>query len=65
MTGCRRCLVARNGVATVREIREWAYVGRPQRHWQYAEIRRALRQLGAKQLGRSGGRGRPGIWAIR
>jgi hypothetical protein len=63
-TQARRCLIA-NGVATTSQIREWCYVGKPRRHWHHTEIRRALRQLGAKEIGRAGGPGRPIIWSIR
>jgi hypothetical protein len=61
MTQCRRCLVAHQ-VATTTEIREWCYVGTERQHWHFTNIRRALRQLGAKQIGRATGMGRPGIW---
>jgi hypothetical protein len=63
---CRRCLIANDGSATTTQIRAWCYPGRERRHWHHAEIRRALRQLGAVQLGRSSrGMGRAGIWALK
>jgi hypothetical protein len=62
---CRRCLIGHNGVATMAEFKAWAYAGREHRHWQYWNIKRALKRLGAKQIGRAGGRARPAIYAIR
>jgi hypothetical protein len=59
----RRCLTAKNGLATMTQLKAWCYAGREHRHWQYEVIREALQRLGAKQIGRSGGIGRPGIWA--
>jgi hypothetical protein len=60
----RRCLIAKNGVATMTQLKTWCYAGRAHRHWQYEVIREALHRLGARQIGRAGGIGRPGIWAF-
>jgi hypothetical protein len=65
MIGARRGLIAGNGIATVSQLREWCYAGRPYRPWHCGEIRRALKQIGARQIGRARGMGAPGIWAIR
>jgi hypothetical protein len=65
-TQAKRALVAHGGRASTSQIREWCYVGKPYQHWHHTEIRRALRQLGAVQIGRSRtGRGRPGIWSLK
>jgi hypothetical protein len=63
-TQARRCLIAKNGLATMTQLKAWCYAGREHRHWQYEVIREALRRLGARPIGRAGGIGRPGIWAI-
>jgi hypothetical protein len=59
----KRCLLAHNGRTTTTEIRRWCYP-RDHKHWHYTEVRRALRQLGAEQVGRGLTRGRPGIWSL-
>lgn len=64
-TQARRCLIAKNGLATMTQLKAWCYAGREHRHWQYEVIREALHRLGAKQIGRAGGVGRPSIWAAR
>jgi hypothetical protein len=64
-TQARRCPLAHNGLATMTEFRAWCYAGREHKHWQYEVIREALARLGARQIGRAGGIGRPGIWANR
>ena len=63
-TQARRCLIAKNGVASMTQLKDFCYAGREHRHWQYEVIREALRRLGARPIGRAGGIGRPGIWAI-
>jgi hypothetical protein len=63
VTQARRGLIANDGLATTSQLLQWAYP-HERRHWHCDELRRALRKLGAKQLGRSGGRGRPIIWSI-
>jgi hypothetical protein len=60
---CRRCFIARNGSATMTELRAWSYAGRDHKHWQYWNIKRALKRLGAKQIGRASGHGRPAIYS--
>jgi hypothetical protein len=59
----RRGLIANNGVATTSQLLEWAYPGERKR-WHYAELRRALRGLGIKEIGRANGYGRPIIWSL-
>jgi hypothetical protein len=51
MLGCRRCLIAGDGVASMRELKAWCYVGRPHAHWQYEVIREALVRIGARRIG--------------
>jgi hypothetical protein len=64
MTQARRGLIANDGLATTSQLLQWAYP-RERKHWHCNELRRSLRQLGIKEVGRSGGRGRPIIWAMR
>ena len=64
-TQARRCMIAHDGMCSMRELKAWCYAGREHRHWHYEVIREALRRLGAHQIGRAGGTGRPAIWAIR
>lgn len=64
LTQARRCLIAKNGVATMTQLKAWCYAGREHRHWQYEVIREALLRLGARPIGRARGIGRPGIWAL-
>jgi hypothetical protein len=45
------------------ELRAWSYAGRDHKHWQYWNIKRALKRLGAKQIGRASGHGRPAIYS--
>jgi len=47
----RRCFLARQGVASLRELREWCYPSQERRHWHRTNIYRALRKLGAKRIG--------------
>jgi hypothetical protein len=64
MTQCRRCLIARDGVATMRELAQWCYP-LERRHWHYKEVKGALLRIGARLIGRAQSVGRPGIWAMR
>jgi hypothetical protein len=57
-----RCLTVHSS-ATMSELKQWCYAGRAHAHWQYEVIREALIRLGAVQIGRAGGIGRPAIWA--
>jgi hypothetical protein len=41
----------------------WCYPRQPRKHWFYINIKRALRSLGAEQIGRADGPGRPAIYA--
>jgi hypothetical protein len=59
---CRWTFIAKDRPVTMAELRERCF-GEPHQHWHYHSIRRALRKLGAERIGRSGGRGRPGIYA--
>ena len=47
----RRCFLARKGVASLRELREWCYPAQDRRHWHQTNIYRALRKLGARRIG--------------
>jgi hypothetical protein len=51
----RRAFVS-NGARplSMSELREWCYCGRKRQHWFYINIKRALRRLGARRIGRSG-----------
>jgi hypothetical protein len=61
---CKRAFLAHNNQPlSMRELREWCYPGRERQHWFYINIKRALRKLGAVQIGRAGGIGRPAIYA--
>jgi len=60
----RRCLIAKNGLATMSQLKDWCYAGREHRHWHYEVIREALHRIGARPIGRARGIGRPGIWAL-
>jgi hypothetical protein len=59
-----RCLIAHNGIASMKDLRAWCYIGRPFQRWQCWSIKCALRKLGAVQIGRAGGVGRPAIWRL-
>jgi len=48
---CRRALIARDGLVSMRELRSWAYPGHPRQHWHQTNIYRALARLGAKRIG--------------
>jgi len=64
MTQARRGLIAHNGLATTSQLLQWAYPhGR--KDWHCDELRRSLRRLGIKELGRGRGRGGPIIWSLR
>jgi hypothetical protein len=58
----RRCLTIHNP-ASMTQLKQWCYAGRAHAHWQYEVIREALARLGAKQIGRANGPGRPAIYA--
>jgi hypothetical protein len=62
---CQRCFIAHNQTAHMGQLKSWCYAGREHRHWMYWNIKRALKRLGARQIGRAGGRARHAIWAIR
>jgi hypothetical protein len=65
MRQCQRCLWVHDGIATSTQLLSYCYPGQPRRHWHHGEVRRALRAIGAKPIGRSPtGVGRPGIWAL-
>jgi len=48
---CRRALIARDGLVSMRELRSWAYPGQPRQRWHRWSIVRALVRLGAKRIG--------------
>jgi hypothetical protein len=50
-TQIRRCLTAHDGIASMAQLRSWAYVGQPRQHWHYKWIYAALRRLGARRIG--------------
>ena len=47
----RRCLIAHNGVVSMRQLRAWCYPQQDRRHWHYWSIARALRKLEAQRIG--------------
>jgi hypothetical protein len=48
---CRRALIARDGLVSMRDLRSWAYPGQPRQHWHQTNVYRALRKLGAQRIG--------------
>jgi hypothetical protein len=46
-----RALIAHGGKASMRELRHWAYLGKPRQHWHHISIYRALHWLGARRIG--------------
>src|SRR5262249_46330749 len=50
MLGCRRCLIAGDGIASMRQLKAWCYIGRPHAHWQYEVLREALVRIGARRI---------------
>jgi hypothetical protein len=50
-TQIHRCLIAHDGIASMAQLRNWAYIGQPRQHWHYKWIYAALRRLGAKRIG--------------
>ena len=60
---CRRALLVRPTVTMSELCSRWCYPRRPRKHWFYINIKRALRKLGAEQIGRADGPGRPAIYA--
>jgi hypothetical protein len=48
---CRRCFIAHNGLASMRQLRSWAYPARARHHWFYRQIYDALRRLNARRVG--------------
>jgi hypothetical protein len=57
---CRRALLVRSAVTMAELCSHWCYPCRP---WFYINIKRALRKLGARQIGRANSPGRPAIYA--
>jgi hypothetical protein len=51
MRGCRRALIARDGLVSMRELRSWCYPSQPRQHWHYWSIYEALKRLGAQRIG--------------
>jgi hypothetical protein len=62
---CRRCFLARYpDPVTSADLRQWAYAGQPRQQWMHWNLTRALRSLGAVQVGRSPHGARPAIWSL-
>jgi len=62
---CRRCFLAHHpDPVTSADLRRWAFAGRPRQQWMHWSLTRALRSLGARQIGRASGGARPAIWAL-
>jgi hypothetical protein len=51
MRACRRALIARDGLVSLRELRSWAYPGQAHKRWHRWSIVRALHRLGAQRIG--------------
>src|SRR5215469_18829684 len=51
VTQIRRCLTAHDGIASMAQIRGFAYPGQPRKHWHYSRIYAALKRLGARRVG--------------
>jgi hypothetical protein len=47
---CRRCLIANDQIARMRQLREWCYPGAARQHWHQTNIYRALKRLGARRI---------------
>jgi hypothetical protein len=63
---CRRCFIANEfRPVSMTQLREWCYPARPLQHWFYINIKRGLARLGARQIGRAGGRARPAVYALK
>jgi hypothetical protein len=62
---CRRCFLA-NEMRPVdsAQLRRWAFAGQPRQQWMHWSLTRALRSLGARQLGRAVTGNRPMVWAL-
>jgi hypothetical protein len=64
-TQCRRCFIANDmQPVTSADLRRWAFAGQPRQQWMHWSLTRALRSLGARQIGRASGGARPAIWAL-
>jgi len=60
----RRAFIANDAQPlSMSDLRQWCYPGQPRQHWFYINIKRALHCIGAHQIGRAGGIGRPAIYA--
>jgi hypothetical protein len=62
--GVRRCLIAGDGIASMKDFRLWCYPTRQPRRWMYYSIRRALWKLGAAKIGRARGTGCPAVYRL-
>jgi hypothetical protein len=60
----KRCLIAHDGSASMKDFRAYCYPGKPFKRWQCYSIRRALWKLGAVKIGRAGGTGCPAIYRL-
>jgi hypothetical protein len=65
MVQCRRCFIAHHpNPVTAADLRRWAYAGQPRQQWMHWNLTRALRSLGAVQVGRSPHGNHPAIWSL-
>jgi hypothetical protein len=51
-------MIANDGVASMRQLRDWCYPCEPRQHFHYRSIWRGLMKLGARRIGW-------GIYALR
>jgi hypothetical protein len=65
MVQCRRCFIANNmQPVTATDLRRWAFAGQPRQQWHHWSLTRALRSLGARQIGRATSGNHPAIWSL-
>jgi hypothetical protein len=65
MVQCRRCFIANDmQPVTSVQLRRWAFAGKPRQQWHHWSLTRALRSLGARQIGRASAGARPAIWSL-
>jgi hypothetical protein len=65
MVQCKRCFIVNDfRPLDSAELRRWAFAEKPRRQWMHWSITRALRSLGARQIGRAPGGNHPAIWSL-
>jgi len=65
MVQCRRCFIANDmRPVTATQLQRWAFAGQPRQQWHHWSLTRALRSLGAVQVGRSPHGNHPAIWSL-